>query len=551
VGILSKVKNRIGVVDPARLVPVEAKVNGNGHGDVEMKRSGVTFVGPSVRNDKLIWLDPSSPKPNAAELTRSIALATSAYAYTAIFYRATKLAEPPLMVTDETEDGYEWDPDHELSTVLEIPSPDFDMGELQIITEAYRLISGSALWVKNNDLIDRVGQLTPYSGDEFETKAKDGRIYGEFIVSTKKGKKTFTPDEVIFLRDLNPYSWRHGLSRLDVALSMLDLGHQVNRTIRNFMRKAMFPGGIISPHHEWNPDEDEFDQFKEMIEQWHGGPENAGQPLVLIGGATFSRSAFPLKELLPTEILDRIEATIASVFGIPPVVLGWLVGLKNSPWSQMSEARRMTYEDTIEPRWRDIEKRLSRQMLDRREFEEGKRIRFDTSGVRALQIDTAQRAVTATAMREEWTRDERRIYTGQEPIGGEAGEQIGTTNVSPVSISMSTGVSGPGSTEPVEDTDTGDNDDAPLPGSDAESGVEAENTLNGAQITAALEVLTRLNGATNEEGETVPGLSALAAIELLVAVGIRRERAEAIVEAEVEKEGKKLLPFPVAQKGQE
>lgn len=306
------------------------------------------------------------------------------------------------------------------------------------------------------------------------------------------------------------------------------------------MKKAMFPGGIISPHHDWNPDDDEFDQFKAMIEQWHGGAGNAGQPLVLIGGATFSRSAFPLKELLPDEILDRIEATIASVFGIPPVVLGWLVGLRNSPWSQMAEARTMTYEDTIQPRWRDIEKRCSRQLLDPRDFAVGKRIKFDTSDVSGLQINVTQRAQVAASMRQEWTRDERRIYTGQEPIGGELGDQIETTN-NVSSIPLDVDPSFTPQTDPAPSAEPTDEGTPVVPGSDNEAGVEAETTLNGAQITAALEVLNRLT-VVDEEGNSI-GISPLTGIELLVAVGIRRERAEAMVQAEVEKMGVKMLPF--------
>jgi HK97 family phage portal protein len=388
--------------------------------------SGVTWVGdPDTR--RIIHLDLGGAHPDADNLTRSIALATSAYCYTAVSYRWRTVSEPPIGVMRETEEGLEPVARHPLEFLLTDPSPDYDMGELQAITEAYRLITGAALWVKmraGENGTGAVTRLVPYSGDQFQTESFEGRIYGRFRVDTDMGQKIYLPEDVVHFREINPGSWRTNLSATDVALTQLNIGHHIARTIKNFMLRAMFPGGVISPDADWNPDEDEFQAYVNRINAWHAGPGNAGEPLVLLGGTTFSQTSLSLKDLLPDELLDRIEATVASCYGIPPVVLGWLVGLRNSPWSQMSEARRMTYEDTIEPRWRDIEKRMTRQMLTPAERAADMDILFDTSDVRALQNDDAQRATTASTMRREWTLNERREYTGQEPLEDERGEEI-------------------------------------------------------------------------------------------------------------------------------
>lgn len=403
-GIVSKALARFGYHKNGGPPDQEAKTIG----------SGVTFVGaPDWR--QVVMLD-GYVNPDAEELTRAIAMATSAYAYTAITYRASRVAEPPLIMTEDTEEGEQQVTEHDLLMLLDEPAPDYDMGELQQLTEMYRLVSGAALWVKAEDQVDRMARFIPYSGDEFTTRSADGRIYGQFLVETKDGRRTYLPEEVVHFRDVNPGSWRRNISKLDVALSQLDLGHQVNRTVRNFMRKALFPGGIISPDAEWNPDDDTWDEWKNAIEAWHQGPANAGAPLVVQGGTTLSKVNHGLKEMLPDGLLDRIEATSGSVFGIPPVVLGWLVGLKNSPWSQMEQARLMTYEDTIAPRWQDVEKKMTRQVLSREEREAGMKIRFDTSEVRALAADDAARAQVAANMRREWTRNERRAYTGMDPL---------------------------------------------------------------------------------------------------------------------------------------
>lgn len=404
----------------------------NGGPPVEQKTvglvgTGVTFVGsPDWKN--VIHLD-GFVDPDAERLTRSIALATSAYAYTAIMYRATRVGEPPLKIVRKTDEGDIDVDDTELGPLLEYPALDYDMGELLQITEVYRLVTGAALWIKNQDVAGRTAAFVPYSGDEFQTESADGRIYGRFIVETAAGPRRFTADEVVHFREVNPASWRKNLSKLDVALASLDLGHQINRTVRNFVRKALFPGGIISPDKEWNPDDDSWQEWKNSIEAWQAGPANAGAPLVVQGGTTMSTVNNGLKDMLPEGMLDRIEAVISSVFGVPPVVLGWKVGLENSPWSQMSEARLMTYEDTIVPRWVDFEKKLTRQLLTEEQRESGVVIKFDTDDVRALMADDQILSSVASTMRDEWTRNERRVYTGMEPLPDDdpRGDEIGSS----------------------------------------------------------------------------------------------------------------------------
>src|SRR5690606_2332234 len=134
--------------------------------------------------------------------------------------------------------------------------------------------------------------------------------------------------------------------------------------------------------------------------------------------------SFSLRDLMPGDVLDRVEATVAAAFRIPPVVLGFLVGLKNSPWSQMAEARRMTYEDTIEPMWRRDEKTLTRQWLRLVDPNPRRMIRFDTSKIRALQLDRAKMAEIAEKTRDVGTVNERRALLGWEPLEDERGDVI-------------------------------------------------------------------------------------------------------------------------------
>jgi SPP1 gp7 family putative phage head morphogenesis protein len=145
---------------------------------------------------------------------------------------------------------------------------------------------------------------------------------------------------------------------------------------------------------------------------------------MLYGGLKAQFANVELANLLPSDVLDRVEANVALAFGVRAEVLGYMVGLKNSPWSHMETARRITYEDTIEPYWRREEKALSRQLLTDADRAARKFIRVDAGNIRALQDDEKMKADIARQNSDIWTVDERRIYTGKEPLGGPTGEEI-------------------------------------------------------------------------------------------------------------------------------
>lgn len=437
--------------------------------------TGIRFVGGSgpLTNAGLHWLDGRGGDPEA--LGRMTAFAVSAYCYVAMMWRATRVAEPPLMVVRETEDGEEWEPAHPLSLLFDEPRPDLDMGELLQQTVLYRDWSGGCLWVLDRDRAGRVAQITPFSQEEFRTHRVGALIFGRYeIYNAEKKWVPVLTENVVHFRDPSPFGWRACTSKVDAALLQLNLSHTVNRITRNFLQRAMFPGGVLSPDPDWKPEPGEWEEWKQTISEWHSGPANAGEPLALQGGTVFSRAQSALKDLLPADVLDRVEATVGSVFGIPPVVLGWLSGMQNSPWSQMSEARRQTYEDTIEPLWRDICNRAGRKLLAPEERAAGLLVRFDTSQVRALQEDQEGKARISASNATTWTRNERRVFTGQDPLdpADPRGEEIEGTLAS----------------MPPDDLGTGDPAAA---AAGAASDIQA-TALNGAQVTALVDIVARV-----------------------------------------------------------
>jgi HK97 family phage portal protein len=369
--------------------------------------------------------------PDLDTLTRATAYAYSAYIYAAMQYRANKISEPPLWVAQETEDGEEWLRDHPLAAVLDNPSPDFDMGTLRAATSMFLDIDGEAVWHLMRDAAGRIARIYPYQREKFEvasgtTAAGDQRLYARFRIQHDAGARIYGPEDVVYFRDPSPYLTGAVSSRLDVCLKWANLGEQVERGIRTAMTRGVMPFVVFSYPPEYNPDSETRERNREMLEQRYGGVANHGRPLTMYGGLKAEFANVDLANLLPEQVLDRVEANVALAFGVRPEVLGMMVGLKNSPWSHMETARRIVYEDTIEPFWRREEKALSRQLLGSEDIAAKRYIRVDTSGIRALQADELQKAQISTANAGIWTVDERRIYTGQEPLGGDVGASIAT-----------------------------------------------------------------------------------------------------------------------------
>jgi SPP1 gp7 family putative phage head morphogenesis protein len=357
-------------------------------------------------------------------ISRHTAYAAAAYCFAALRYRAQKVAEPPLMViSEDTEDGSEeWLPEHPLAELLDAPAPEYDMQELLFRTQLARDLDGAALWVKDPDQLGRAGRLTLYGANEFRVEPTRQRIRGEYVIQSARGEERLPPELVVYFHEPNPRDWTSGLSLVDVALAWLNLGQAARAATQDVLRNAMFPSVIVQTDAAWNPHPEMWEQFKAGLRQY-ATREHRGEPLALTGGGTATRTSLALTDLLPGDILDRVEATVSAVFGVPAVVLQFMVGISNSPWSQMAEARRMAYEDTIEPLWREYEKRLTRQLLwapmrpgaapvdgDRQHF-----VRFDTSKVRALQADRGKQADIATKIAGVASENEQRAVMGLEP----------------------------------------------------------------------------------------------------------------------------------------
>lgn len=361
------------------------------------------------------------------------AYAVSALVYACMRYRATKLVEPPLWITEEKDEGEEWVEDHALSEVLERPNADMEMADLLEATHLYLDAGGRALWVKTRDKGGRVAALYPFAKEEFTVEATSERLYGKFKVALRGRQQYFQPEDVVFFRNPDPRDPLGGLAPLDAALAHVNMGQSLRDAVRSQLRRAVQPGSVITFD---NPlDDDNRARFKAELSAQFAGAFNTGRPMVLEGGK-LDQLPFGLKDLSLGPIQADIEVAVCAAFQLHPAVVGARIGIENSgSWADtIASAQNLFYDLYAFPTWARIEKTLTRSLLREVDDNPLRFIRFDKTKVRALQADLTERTAEANAAREYWTVNERRIHTGQDVLeDDEIGNQIGSAAPDPFS----------------------------------------------------------------------------------------------------------------------
>lgn len=355
---------------------------------------------------------------NVDATTARNAMAVYALCYACIRYRAVKFAEAPVWIRDEADEGETWvKGEHALSTLLESPNPDMLMSEFLDLVSMYLDTTGACLLVKNRDRAGRTAQLYPFSRDEFSVQPADGRLYGKFQVRGMTGTDTLGPDDVIYLRAADPRNLYQVLSPTDVALSHVNLGRAMITAIRSALRNSVKPGGIVTV--EGQLSDESFQRMRQEIKQNYEGVYNTGATVLFEGGATFTEAkGGTLKEMALGPLQEDVESGVCSAYGLHPVLVNAKVGVQAT--SGMSDSieplTRKYYDDVAVPRWSYAEDKLTIGLLRPVDPRPRRFIRFDTSDIRALQVDMTARVEEAAGAVGYWTINEQRAHTLRPPL---------------------------------------------------------------------------------------------------------------------------------------
>lgn len=360
------------------------------------------------------------------EFQAQMAYAIASLAYICMEYRAKKFSEAPLAVYDITGDEEEWLEDHELAGMLGHPAPDMPMRRLLRLTSLYRDATGACLWLKVQTRGGQADQLRPFSKDDVTVESTVDRWWARFRITGIRPELDVTWREVVYFLNVDPrpgMTVNGAVAPLNAALNLVNLDESIRVQARNMIKKAVRPTGAFMT--EQNLTDDQFDRAREQINQRVQGPQNAGDWLLLEGGAKWEQIQQTMSETFPALLVEWLEARVCAVFGLHPSVLGIQSGIRNSPWSNLEQATENIYEETILPRLNDDAEILTDQLLRDFDTDLGHVIRFDTTEIPALQEDYEAKAEAFKGWEWAMRRNEARtMVLGLEPLEGDEGDAL-------------------------------------------------------------------------------------------------------------------------------
>jgi HK97 family phage portal protein len=390
--------------------------------------------------------------------------------------------------------------------VLNFVNPFQTFQEFIELHEIYMGLAGESFWVVNKNKGGLPGELWMVPPDRMSVVPSKKDFIAGYIY--KVGSETIPLDKenVIHFKLPNPMNPYRGLGFVQAMAQ--DLDGEINAAKWNnkfFYNSArpdvvMFPDGDVS--------EENFQRLKEQFKERHQGTANSNRMAIASGIKDIKLLSISAKDMDFKELRLLNRDNILGIFGMPQSVMGISENVNRAN----AEAGDYTFARWIvQPRLNRIKNKLNEQFLPMFPYSENLCLDFDDVVPESVEENRmlAESGIKSGYM----TINEARQIQGLEPVDESVGDVFMTSlGAYPVPINSETPQPSTQPEQPIEQ---------PVDANpDTVGGIVASNTLNGIQIQSALHVLRDL--MANNIPDTV-------ALELLVAVGIDRERAQEMI----------------------
>lgn len=235
-----------------------------------------------------------------------------------------------------------------LGALLNKPNDLMSWHELAIFIQVYKAIGGACRLHKvrderTNDVLElwpyHIGQIAAVPG-EYQ--------WIDHYTTTGEELKQIPVEDIIDLHwpSVDPRSPWEALPPLMSVAREVDTDSEATRYMYALLFNDAVPMTVIKTKNQLK--DSQFERLRAQFEQRHGG-SNRGRVAVIEQDAEITRMALNLEEMAFEAMRHVPEARIAAEFGVPAMYSGLNVGLAQSTYNNMSEARRGFFEDTIVP----------------------------------------------------------------------------------------------------------------------------------------------------------------------------------------------------------
>lgn len=212
--------------------------------------------------------------------------------------------------------------EHELLELLYRVNPEMTKYNFIQLSVIYRDLLGASPWV-----LSKVNENDKYPSNIYIArpeyfkvqKDKDGQSIG-YTYEIGSFKKTYSRDEVIFLKNYNPKNPDKGIGVIEAVRMSAENDDYILQSNSNLLKNNARPSGFLEL--AGNANKETIKRLKKEFKNKYQGYENAYDVQVLEGGMKFKPVSLPPKDLDFIESRKMNRDEILSIFGVPKPVLG-------------------------------------------------------------------------------------------------------------------------------------------------------------------------------------------------------------------------------------
>lgn len=312
-------------------------------------------------------------------------------------------------------DGTEID-DHPALDLLADPNPHVGSGAAFFrAIYAYLVLSG-------NSYIEEVGplrrdaqpqELWPLRPDRMKVVPGPLGIPQAYAYEANGMERRFQADPrtgrapVLHIRDFHPTDDWYGLSRIEVAAYAVDRHNAASAHNKALLDNGARPSGALifkpvgGPSGEGDvsaPDE-VLKAAERRLGDRHGGPDNAGRPLVLGGNVAWQEMGLTPRDMDFGEAKNDAARDICTAFGVPHL----LVVRGEATYNNRATAKLELWEETILPLVEHVQAAFNEWLLPR--FGDGLRFGVDLDAIPALEPRRETKRATTVMLLEKGVID--------------------------------------------------------------------------------------------------------------------------------------------------
>jgi len=270
--------------------------------------------------------------------------------YACIRELATAAGEPDYRILKATNtEPVEVGPENPLWRLMKYPSRQQDWNDFleQLITQLY--VAGNVYLFKTRNASGRMVEMHLLRPDRISIKSDPKSGVQKYEYDLNGETYYIDGDDISHLKFPNPTNDLYGLSPLSVLARTINLDLSQLQFAKAYFQNAGVPSGMLKVKRKIQNDE----QAAAIRQKWRstfGGPTNFHQIAVLDEDATYEAiGASNLNEMAFPDLRDTTESRICMAFGVPPILIGSVVGLNRSTYSNYREARQSFFTETMIP----------------------------------------------------------------------------------------------------------------------------------------------------------------------------------------------------------